>query len=213
MRDIDPGRIRKILVREVNWVGDAVLTLPALEALDRRFPEAEIVVVGRPWVAGLFGGQRSVDRVLAYESAGVHGGLAGRWALARRLRGEGFDLAMLFPNSFESAVVPWLAGIPHRVGYPTDGRRFLLTHPVKAAARAGERHQVFRYLNLARALGGSGGDLAMAGGGECPPNGGASPKRTRRAAVGFAFGGGAGEFTERSGRTPFRHSRSDSTRC
>ena len=124
MRDIDPGRIRKILVREVNWVGDAVLTLPALEALDRRFPEAEIVVVGRPWVAGLFGGQRSVDRVLAYESAGVHGGLAGRWALARRLRGEGFDLAMLFPNSFESAVVPWLAGIPHRVGYPTDGEPF-----------------------------------------------------------------------------------------
>ena len=156
MRDIDPGRIRKILVREVNWVGDAVLTLPALEALDRRFPEAEIVVVGRPWVAGLFGGQRSVDRVLAYESAGVHGGLAGRWALARRLRGDGFDLAMLFPNSFESAVVPWLAGIPRRVGYPTDGRRLLLTHPVKAPARAGERHQVFRYLNLARALGDSG---------------------------------------------------------
>jgi heptosyltransferase-2 len=156
MREIDPGRIRKILVREVNWVGDAVLTLPALEALDRRFPEAEIVVVGRPWVAGLFGGQRCVDRVLAYESAGAHGGFSGRWALARRLRQDGFDLALLFPNSFDAAVVPWLARIPRRVGYPTDGRRLLLTHPVRAAARAGERHQVFRYLDLVRALGGSG---------------------------------------------------------
>jgi len=159
MRDIEPGRIRKILVREVNWVGDAVLTLPALDALDRRFPEAEIVVVGRPWVAGLFGGQGSVDRVLAYESAGAHGGLSGRWALARRLRLDGFDLALLFPNSFDAAVVPWLAGIPRRVGYPTDARRLLLTHPVRAAARAGGRHQVFRYLDLVRALGASGDAL------------------------------------------------------
>jgi len=159
MRDIEPGRIRKILVREVNWVGDAVLTLPALEALDRRFPEAEIVVVGRPWVAGLFGGQRGVDRVLAFESAGAHRGLWGRWVLARKLRQEGFDLALLFPNSFDAAVVPWLSRIPRRVGYPTDGRRLLLTHSARAAARAGERHQVFRYLDLIRALGGSGDAL------------------------------------------------------
>jgi lipopolysaccharide heptosyltransferase II len=156
MHDIDLGRIRKILVREVNWVGDAVLTLPALEALDRRFPEAEIVVLGRPWVAGLFGGQRSVDRVLDYESAGVHRGLSGRWALARRLRQDGFDLAMVFPNSWDAAMVPRLAGIPCRVGYPTDGRRLLLTHPVKAETGARERHQVFRYLDLVRALGGDG---------------------------------------------------------
>lgn len=156
MRDIDPGRIRKILVREVNWVGDAVLTLPALDALDRRFPEAEIVVLGRRWVAGLFGGRRSVDRVLAYESAGAHRGLPGRWALARALRRDGFDLAVLFPNSFDAAAVPWLAGIPRRVGYPTDGRRLLLTHPVRAAARPGERHQVFRYLDLVGALGATG---------------------------------------------------------
>jgi heptosyltransferase-2 len=63
---------------------------------------------------------------------------------------------VLFPNSFDAAVVPWLAGIPRRVGYPTDGRRLLLTHPVRAVARAGERHQVFRYLNLVGALGAAG---------------------------------------------------------
>jgi heptosyltransferase-2 len=159
MGDLDPGRIRKILVREVNWVGDAVLTLPTLDALDRRYPEAEIVVLGRSWVAGLFGRQRSVDRVVTYDSAGGHGGLAGRWTLARTLRADRFDLTVLFPNSFDAALVPWLAGIPVRVGYPTDGRRVLLTHPVKASARTGERHQVFRYLHLARALGGDGDAL------------------------------------------------------
>ena len=156
LRVVDPGAIRKILVREVNWVGDAVLTLPALGALDRRFPGAEIVILGRPWVAGLFGGQRGVDRILAYESAGAHRGLSGRWALGRQLRREGFDLALLFPNSWDAALVPWLAGIPVRVGYPTDGRRPLLTHPVTEAPGAAERHQVFRYLALAEALGGAG---------------------------------------------------------
>lgn len=156
MRDIRPEDVRKILVREVNWVGDAVLTLPALEALDRRFPRAEIVVLGRRWVAGLFAGQSSVDRVLTYDSIGAHRGLSGRWALAQELRREGFDLALLFPNSVDAALTPWLAGIPRRVGYPTDGRRLLLTLPVKDAPRARERHQVFRYLALVRALGGAG---------------------------------------------------------
>ncbi len=146
-------------MRQVNWVGDAVLTLPALDALDRRFPRAEIVVLGRPWVAGLFGGQRGVDRVLTYESAGAHRGLGGRWALGRHLREEGFDVAVLFPNSLDSALVVWLAGIPCRVGYPTEGRRPLLTHPVPAADGAAQRHQVFRYLALARALGGQGEPL------------------------------------------------------
>lgn len=159
MGDIDPGRIRKILVREVNWVGDAVLTVPALDALDRRYPEAEIVVLGRAWVAGLFGGQRSVDRIVTYDSAGAHRGLAGRWALARTLRAERYDLTVLFPNSFDAALVPWLAGIPVRVGYPTDGRRVLLTHAIRPSGRTGERHQVFRYLELARALGGDGDAL------------------------------------------------------
>lgn len=156
LRPIDPRDIRKILVREVNWVGDAVLTLPALDALDRRFPRAEIVVLGRPWVAGLFGGQRSVDRILTYDAAGAHRGLSGRWRLARQLAAERFDLGVLLPNSVDAALLTWLAGVPRRVGYPTQGRQPLLTHPVRRQPGAGEAHQVFRYLDLVRALGGSG---------------------------------------------------------
>jgi heptosyltransferase-2 len=147
--------IRRILVRSVNWVGDAVLTLPALMALRRRFPSAEVAVLASPWVAGLFAGQPSVDRVIELWRDGGHGGLRGRWRLARRLRAEGFDLAVLLPNSVDAALVPWLAGIPRRLGVPADGRGLLLTHRVSAPAPAGS-HQVERYLGLVRSLGADG---------------------------------------------------------
>ena len=152
----DPDRIRKILVREVNWVGDAVLTLPALAALDRRFPHAEIAVLAKPWAAGLFAGQAAVDRVVLYQAEGSHRGLRGRWALARELARERFDLAVLFPNSLDAVIVPWLARVPRRVGYRTDGRGLLLTQVVARSGRSAERHQVFRYLDLARSLGADG---------------------------------------------------------
>ena len=155
MLDLDPQHIRRILVREVNWVGDAVLTLPALEALDGRFPQAEITLLARAWVGGLFAGHPAVDRIIEYRSGDAHGGLRGRWRLAGEVKQGGFDLAVLFPNSLDAALILWLAGIPRRVGYPTDGWRWLLTHPVSdRSAAAG--HQVGRYLAIVRSLGGEG---------------------------------------------------------
>ncbi|MCX5736661.1 MAG: lipopolysaccharide heptosyltransferase II [candidate division NC10 bacterium] len=152
----DPEQVRKILVREVNWVGDAVLTLPALAALDRRFPRAEIAVLAKPWAAGLFAGQSAVDRIVLYQAEGSHRGLRGRWTLARELAQERFDLAVLFPNSLDAVIVPWLARVPRRVGYRTDGRGLLLTQVVARSGRSAERHQVFRYLELVRSLGADG---------------------------------------------------------
>lgn len=156
MLDIDPQQVRHILVREVNWVGDAVLTLPALEALDRRFPRAEITLLARPWVSGLFAGHPAVDRIIEYRSGGAHGGILGHWRLAREIAKDRFDLAVMFPNSPDAALIAWLAGIPRRVGYPTDGRRLLLTHPVPLPSASAGRHQVERYLDIVRALGGDG---------------------------------------------------------
>jgi heptosyltransferase-2 len=124
--------------------------LPALAALRRRFPQAEISVLGRPWVTGLFADQPVANRVIAYQSDGAHWGLLGRWALAQEVRRKRFDLAVLFPNSVDAAVVPWLAGIPRRVGTPTEGRRLLLTHPARETLGPTERHQVFRYLAVVR---------------------------------------------------------------
>ena len=156
MIEVGPERFQRILVREVNWVGDAVLTLPALEALDNRFPQAEIAILARRWVGGLFANHPAADRIIEYRSEGRHRGIRGRCRLARELKQGRFDLAVLFPNSLDAALVPWLAGIPLRVGYPTDGRRWLLTHPVLRQPGVRGRHQVERYLAIVRALGGDG---------------------------------------------------------
>jgi heptosyltransferase-2 len=156
MLDIDPQQIRRILVREVNWVGDAVLTLPALEALDRRFPEAEISLLAKSWVSGLFAGHPAVDGIIEYRTGNTHRGVLGRWRLARQLSQEGFDLAVVFPNSLDAALIPWLAGIPRRVGYLTEARRLLFTHPVPRPSGSAGRHQAEHYLGIVRALGGDG---------------------------------------------------------
>jgi heptosyltransferase-2 len=156
MIDLDPRGVRRILIRQVNWLGDAVLSLPAVEALHRRFPQAEVVLLARGWVEGLFEGHPAVQRVMALPHGGGPSGLAARWRLARALRAQGFDLAVVLPNSFDAALTPWLAGIPRRVGFSADGRRWLLTDPVPRPRRRPGRHQAESYLDLARALGATG---------------------------------------------------------
>jgi len=156
MVDLDPEQVRRILARQVNWLGDAVLTLPALEALQRRFPRAEITLLARGWVGGLFEGHPAVRRVIELPQGGGPMGLWGRWRMGDALREQGFDLAVLFPNSFDAALAPWIAGIPRRVGYATESRGWLLTDPLPRPRRALGRHQAERYLDIVRALGAEG---------------------------------------------------------
>ncbi len=138
-----------ILVRAANWVGDAVMSLPALRAVRRRFPQARITVLARPWVAGLYRREPFCDELIAAPRT-----WAGRFHIARTLRARRFDAAILLPNSFESALVVWMAGIPERVGYNRDGRGVLLTATVPRPA-PGEipRHESFYYLELLRRAG------------------------------------------------------------
>ncbi len=147
------GEVARILVRGTNWVGDALLMTPALTAVRRTFPKAHLTLLVRPWVADLFGGNPAVDEVLLYESAGVHRGLAGRLRLARELRRRRFDLAVLFQNAFDAALIAWLARIPERVGFVTQGRGFLLTRAVRVPPALRRCHQMEYYLGLTRALG------------------------------------------------------------
>ncbi|HEV8663096.1 MAG TPA: lipopolysaccharide heptosyltransferase II [Candidatus Methylomirabilis sp.] len=147
------GGVARILVRGVNWVGDALLMTPALASVRRTFPKAHLSLLVRPWVADLFRGNPAVDEVLLYESAGGHGGLTGKLRLARELRRRRFDLAVLFQNAFDAALIAWLARIPERVGFATQGRGWLLTRPVSLPPELRRRHQVEYYLGLVRALG------------------------------------------------------------
>ncbi len=144
----------KILVRATNWVGDAVMSLPALRAIRNRFPQAEIVVLARPWVADLYARETWCSRILPYTAGRGAGDWGGKLRQAATLRRERFDCAILLQNAFEAALVAWLARIPERVGYDRDGRRLLLTRAVRAP-RSGEipEHQRYYYLELLRRAG------------------------------------------------------------
>jgi len=137
----------KILLRGPNWVGDAVLAIPAMKAIRAKFPEAEITLLVRPWVAGLFTSAPFIDRAWVEP---LPSSLGGWLRMASGIRAKRFDMAVLFPNSFESAAMAFIGGVPKRVGYARDGRSWLLTNRVKCAS--GKRHQVHYYLELANAL-------------------------------------------------------------
>jgi heptosyltransferase-2 len=144
----------KIVVRATNWVGDAIMALPALRALRRRFPEAQIAVVARPYVADIYRDQAVCDALIPYDSRGPQGGFSGRERLAGELRAQGFDVALLLQNAFDAAWLAWRAGIPERVGYARDGRSLMLTKAVPVPKR-GEipAHEQFYYLELLRRAG------------------------------------------------------------
>ena len=145
--------LSRIVVRAPNWIGDAVMCEPALRGLRALFPSAEITLLAKPAIAELFIAYPGIDRRLVYDDRGIHAGLSGKWTLAGLLRRHQFDLAVLFQNAFEAALITWLAGIRRRYGYVTDGRAFLLTDPVARPDRATLVHQVHYYWDLLKPLG------------------------------------------------------------
>jgi heptosyltransferase-2 len=126
----------RILVRAPNWIGDVVLSLAAVRDLrHRNFPDARIEVLARPWVAELYRAVAEVDAVRVTTRLRAD---------ADALRG-GFDAAVLLPNSFAAALEPWLARIPERWGYATDGRAPLLTRAPRVPPQVRGRSQVYYY--------------------------------------------------------------------
>ncbi len=144
----------KILVRATNWVGDAIMSLPALRAVRAKWPQAELSVLARPYVADIYRGQQVADRLIPYNPGGEHRGWRGREFLARELHAARFDLAILFQNAFDAAWLAWRAGIPQRVGYARDGRSLLLSQAIPVP-RPGEipAHEQYYYLELLRRAG------------------------------------------------------------
>lgn len=153
MRPLDPAAPRRILLRATNWVGDAVMTLPALAALHQACPQAQIEVLARPWVATVYAGQPGVSRVLAFDKGGGQAGASGLVGLARQLRARGYDWAVLLQNAFEAALIAWLARIPVRLGYSRDGRGILLTHRAHLSPDLRRVHETSYYLYILRQAG------------------------------------------------------------
>lgn len=136
--------ITKILVRGVNWLGDSIMTIPALRHLRRCFPRAHLTLLVRPSVADVFRELECVDDVLVRPLRSM----ADYLRVGRELRSRRYDAALLFPHAFGAAALTAVAGIPVRIGYATHGRRFLLTHSIALAPTLVRQHEVHRYLHL-----------------------------------------------------------------
>lgn len=145
-RPPQPREVRRLLVRAPNWLGDAVMSLPVLEGLRRRFPDAKLTVLAVPRVAPLF-----LHHPLVQEVRELAPGMRG-WSSLLTLRGR-FDLAVALPNSFAAALGLFLAGARLRAGYAADGRSGLLTLTVHGREALTTVHLVYYYLGVLRAFG------------------------------------------------------------
>jgi heptosyltransferase-2 len=148
----------RVLVREVNWLGDLVISLPALRAVRRRFATSHLAVLVRTELAGFFDGCEWIDEVIAFRRGAGIAGIANQWRIVGEIRR--FDLAILFPNSFSSALWTALARVPRRIGYATDARGPLLTDRVRPDADALTGHQANYWLRMVKQTIGADGDPA-----------------------------------------------------
>jgi heptosyltransferase-2 len=137
------GDIERILVRGTNWVGDSIVTIPALRELRRIFPKAKISLLIKPWVNGIFEDADFIDELIIYERE-----QKGVWRTMRELRAAHFDLAVLFQNAFEAAVLAFGARARLRCGFSTEHRGLLLTHSLKLTPEILALHQIYYYLHI-----------------------------------------------------------------
>jgi heptosyltransferase-2 len=139
------------MLRATNWLGDAVMSLPAIRSIRDVFPKAHIAMVARPWVADLYARESAIDAVIPYTA---QKGWRAKIDFARSLQAHAFDAAILLQNAFDAALMARLARIPQRIGYRRDGRGWLLTHAI-SVPEPGDipRHQRYYYLELLRRAG------------------------------------------------------------
>ncbi len=134
----------KILIRSTSWIGDSVISFPALRELRRIFPSSELVLLVKPWVRDVFLDADFVDGILVHES-----GYLGTMRAIRAIRKRRFDAAIQLQNAFIAAAIAYFARIPVRTGFPTDRRRMLLTHPLDLSEPIRQSHQIYYYLSIA----------------------------------------------------------------
>jgi heptosyltransferase-2 len=154
----------RILVKEVNWLGDLVMSLPALRAIRRTWPRAHLAVLIKQELASFFDGALWLDEVIPYSVGRGLSGFFDRRRIVADIRSRRFDLGVLFPNSFESALWIAMAGIRRRAGFIADARGAMLTMKAAPPPEAISGHQANYWLAMVRATGvadGSDDDFAI----------------------------------------------------
>ena len=140
----------KIIVRAPNWIGDSVLALPAVRSLSKNFPEAQIWIAAKHWVKDLFQSQDFIKGIIPLPAADDIKSMRNS---AKIMKAFDFDTGVLLANSFGSALLFYLAKIPHRWGYSRDGRGFLLTRKISLKRSKNSLHQADYYMALISGLG------------------------------------------------------------
>lgn len=130
-----------ILIRSANWIGDVIMSTPTIRAIRRNFPSSHISVLAKSWVIPVYFNNPDIDSVELYDTDD------NVFQVAKGLK-QKFDLAILLQNAFEAALIAFLAKIPNRLGYNTDARTLLLTHPVRLDPARKKMHQIDYYLGI-----------------------------------------------------------------
>lgn len=142
---------KKILIVNVNWLGDVIFSTPFIKTVRDAYPDGYIACLVHPRCVDILKGSPRIDEIIVYDEEGEHRTLFGKIRLIEYLRKIRFDIAFILHRSFTKALLTFLAGIPERIGYPTKRRGLILTKTVDIPDQ--EIHKVEYFLNIARACG------------------------------------------------------------
>jgi heptosyltransferase-2 len=145
--------IERILVKGTTWVGDTIISFPAVHALRHHFPKGRISVLTKSRLAELWKANPDIDEVIPYDMPSGAGRIFGELQIARLIKKKAIDLAVIFPRSFSSALMVFLGGVPQRIGYKAEGRGLLLTERIDCTPELLSRHRMYYYLHLIDQLG------------------------------------------------------------
>jgi len=150
-KKLPPNGLNRILIRGTNWIGDAVMTLPAINSVRASYPRAHLAILAKPPVTDIYRLFSAADEIIPYENK--FDTPLGVFRLAHALRLKKFDAAILLQNAIEAAIIALAAGIRVRAGYNSDGRGFLLTHAIRRTEGILKVHQIDYYLEMVKGLG------------------------------------------------------------
>ena len=143
----------RILVRGVNWVGDSILTYPTVQKLKTLVPHCHLAMLVPGHLVDLWKTFHHVDEIIPFQKRGGFGSLWEDLNLCQSLKERDFDLALILPRSFRSALQVYLARIPIRIGYGSEGRSLFLTHSTPRAEEVLHIHRVHYYQKLLEPFG------------------------------------------------------------
>jgi lipopolysaccharide heptosyltransferase II len=147
----NPSDGKRILIVNVNWIGDVIFSTPFIKAVRDAYPDGYIACLIHPRCADILKDSPRLDEIIIYDEEGRHKSIIGKLMLLLHLRKKRFDIVFMLHRSFTKALLIFLAGIKERVGYPTKNRGFLLTKTIEIPEE--EVHKVEYFLGLARGYG------------------------------------------------------------